>query len=286
MTQFIAEVCSNHNQRLTRCLKMVETAKSIGCDAVKFQLFRIDDLFAPEVIRQSPRHADRRAWELSLDYIPEIAAYCRELDLAFGCTPFYLQAVETAQPYVDFFKISSYEILWLDLLRACAQTGLPVVLSTGMADMHEICKAVETLQLNGCRQLTLLHCISHYPTPPAQCDLAFIATLRNRFALPVGWSDHSAEPAVIYRAASTWRAHMIEFHLDLDGHGAEYDQGHCWLPQAIGQCIETLQLGQQSDGHAIKRMSEQERQERQWRADPSDGLRPLLDVRLRRYQGG
>jgi sialic acid synthase SpsE len=277
---FIAEVSSNHHRDLARCLQFVETAADIGCRAVKFQLFRARELFAPEILARSAFHRRREEWELPEAFLPILSKRAHELGIEFSCTPFHLGAVEAAAPFVDFFKIASYELLWHDLLRACAQTGKPVVLSTGMATLPEVQAAVRSLRIAGCRDLTLLHCVSSYPTPPGACNLAAIETLRSACECPVGWSDHSVSEGVIHRAVLTWGAAMVEFHLDLDGSGPEYSMGHCWLPEAIGAVIRSLNEGELADGSDAKAPAEQEMGDRSWRADPSDGLRPLLATRV------
>lgn len=276
---FIAEVSSNHHRDLSRCLAFIDKAAGIGCSAVKFQLFRINQLFAPKILAKSKTHRNREAWELPSEFLPELAQYCHAVGIQFSCTPFYLNAVDELFPYVDFYKIASYELLWDDLLRVCAQTGKPIVLSTGMAVLDEVQRAVNTLRSAGCQDLTLLHCISGYPTPPVECNLAAIETLRYYCSCPVGWSDHSVSAGVIYRAVHHWGATMVEFHLDLEGEGAEYQTGHCWLPEQIRPVIKAVQLGFQADGSGQKVPVPSEIPDREWRADPSDGLRPLLHVR-------
>ncbi len=276
---FVAEVSSNHNQNLDRCLKMIDTAAEIGCDAVKFQLFRTEELFAPEVLTKMEDARRRKGWELPVSFLPELAKKCKGKGVQFSCTPFYLDGVDELFPYVDFFKIASYELLWTDLLTACARTGKPVVLSTGMANLDEIRGAVNTLMTAGCHDLSLLHCVSGYPAPSGECNLAAIRTLREEFGLPVGWSDHSASPAVIHRAVHRWGAHIIEFHLDLEGEGKEYSTGHCWLPQPMYQIIESVREGFIADGDGIKEPTLPELHDRDWRADPKDGMRPLKKMR-------
>jgi N-acetylneuraminate synthase len=278
-TTFVAEVSSNHHQKLERCLAFIDKAAEIGCAAAKFQLFRLAELFAPEILAKSQEHRRRQAWELPVEFLPILAARSRERGIQFACTPFYLQAVEQLMPYVDFFKIASYELLWDDLLRACAQSGKPVVLSTGMATLDEVRHAVAVVRGSGCRDLILLHCVSGYPTPRVECNLAAIQTLRLACGCPVGWSDHSVDPAVLYRAVHRWQARMIEFHLDLDGTGDEFRTGHCWLPEYIQPVIQLVQNGLQADGDGTKQPVRSELAERGWRADPGDGLRPMLETR-------
>jgi len=276
---FVAEVSSNHHRDLGRCLAFVDSAATIGCAAVKFQLFRVRELFAPEILAKSEEHRRRVEWELPVEFLRPLASRCHERGIQFACTPFYLDAVEQLYPYVDFYKIASYELLWDNLLSACASTGKPVVLSTGMATLGETQRAVAVLRQAGCDNLTLLHCVSHYPAPPGDCNLAAIETLRRTCDCSVGWSDHTVNPGVVFRAVGRWGATLVEFHLDLDGKGEEFETGHCWVPEQIGPVIEAIQTGFLSDGRAEKEPAASELSEREWRADPSDGLRPLLGTR-------
>ena len=283
--RFVAEVSSNHQTDLDRALRFVDRAAEIGCDGVKFQLFRIDQLFAPEVLEKSREHRDRRRWELPERFLAPIAERCRAHRIAFGCTPFYLEAVDALASFVDFLKIASYELLWDDLLRATARTGLPIVLSTGMATLEEVGHATRVLVESGARDLTLLHCVSGYPAPPAQANLGAIdvlAAFAERFpqaSIRAGWSDHTVSPGVIHRAVHAHPTRMIEFHLDLEGEGDEYEAGHCWLPEAMAETIRSVRTGFEAEGDGAKAPAEAEASEREWRADPSDGLRPLRHLR-------
>ncbi|MDT7041854.1 N-acetylneuraminate synthase family protein [Candidatus Nitronereus thalassa] len=277
--RFVAEVSSNHHQNLDRCLAFIDRAAAIGCAAVKFQLFKVRELFAPEVLEQSEVHRAREQWELPISYIPKLVARCRQRDIQFSCTPFYLQAVQELEPFVDFYKIASYELLWDDLLIACAQTQKPVVLSTGMSTMDEVIHATRVMREAGCQDLTLLHCVSGYPAVPSECNLSSLETLREHCECAVGWSDHTVNPGVVYRAVHRWGAAMVEFHLDLDRQGEEYQAGHCWLPEEMAPVIQQVNCGLGADGHGVKAPTASEVDERKWRADPLDGLRPLQQVR-------
>ncbi|HJR56214.1 MAG TPA: N-acetylneuraminate synthase family protein [Rhizomicrobium sp.] len=281
---FIAEASSNHGRDLARALAFVDAAADAGCDAVKFQLFKIDRMFAPEILRQSPKHRARAAWELPLEHLAPLAEHCSARKIRFSCTPFYLEAVAELAPFVDFYKVASYELLVTDLLKACAATGKPIVLSTGMSTMEEIAAAAKTLSQAGARDVTLLHCVSAYPTPAAEANLAAIAAIRAATGLAVGWSDHTRRPAVIERAVHHWGATVVEFHLDLDGEGAEYAAGHCWLPEEIAPVIARIRESAVADGVGFKGPQPSELSDREWRADPSDGLRPLKHIRLS-YKG-
>ena len=292
--KWVAEVGSNHyvegidpDGHLKRALEFVDRAAQVGFQAVKFQQFKIESLFHPSALKAKPELLERRRWELPEHFNREIAARAEEQHIEFASTPFYLQAVELLEPYVAFFKVSSYQILWTEMLKEVARTGKPVVLSTGMATMDEVRRAVECLQGNGCRDLVLLHCISNYPTLYNEANLAAIDTMRRETRLPVGWSDHTCHPDVIERAIWYFDASMIEMHLDIDGFGVEYSGGHCWTPLIARDMIYSMQWPGKAYktnamlmyGHGRKEPTRLELAERNWRTDPSDGLRPLVEIR-------
>lgn len=275
----IAEISSNHNRDLDRACALIEAANSAGATAVKFQLFELEKLFSREVLESSSQHRDRKSWELPRDFIPVLANKAHSLGLLFGCTPFDLDAARFVQPYVDFLKIASYEILWVDLIRACGGMGKSVIVSTGMANESEVGAAVTALRDSGCEDFALLHCVSSYPAPRTETNLRAIKTLRERFNVTTGWSDHSHDMSVVLRSISRWGASVIELHFDLDGEGAEAVGGHCWLPSELKALTTALYSEALLDGSGKKEPAESELRDLDWRADPSDGLRPLLPLR-------
>jgi sialic acid synthase SpsE len=284
--KFIAEVSSNHHGNIERMKEFITTSSEIGASGVKFQLFKINQLFAPEILNKSERHRARREWELAEEYIPELANYTHSLGLEFSCTPFYLEAVDIIDPYVDFHKIASYELLWLELFKKCSQTGKPIVFSTGMANFDEIENALKEISKGKTKDITILHCNSAYPTPIEDANLKAIEAIRKKILhwnsklnLEVGWSDHTVSESVIYRAVHKYNVDFVEFHLDLDGNGEEYKAGHCWLPSQISKVIKNINTGFIADGSQKITSSQSEIIDRDWRADPSDGLRPLIKIR-------
>lgn len=278
--KLIAEASSNHNGDLNRSMELVNIAAETGCDAIKFQLFRVDELFAPEILEKSPTHRQRRKWELPQSFIPILSAEAHRLGIEFGCTPFSIESLEAVTPHVDFLKVASYELLWDELLKSAAGTSLPVIISTGMATMPEVVHAVEVLRLAKAADLSVLHCVSDYPANPRHANLAAIRTIREELNVRTGWSDHSRDLGVIARAVHRWDAEVIEVHIDKDGEGYEADAEHCWLPEDLHSLSRALGGGPEFDGDGEKRPSEPEIVEREWRADPTDGLRPYKSVRL------
>lgn len=281
----VGEVSSNHGRDLDRALRFVDAAAELGLGAVKFQQFRIRELFAPEALAANPALLEREAWELPESFNADLAARAQELGVRFSSTPFYRDAVDVLAPHVDFFKVASYQVPWLELLELVGRTRKPVVLSTGMADEGEIARAVDALGEAGCDELTLLHCVSDYPTRPEDANLAAIATLRERFGTRVGWSDHTVSPAVVRRAVRRFGAEIVELHYDLDGEGAEFACGHCWTPEGLRELRRVLAepgddpAGDPADGDGTLGFRPAEAHERRWRSDPSDGLRPCLAER-------
>ena len=276
---FIAEASSNHAQDLSRALAFVDAAADCGCDAVKFQLFRLNELFAPEILARSAKHRARSAWELPVAHLAPLAAHARDRGIQFSCTPFYLDAVKELEPYVAFYKIASYELLWGDLLEACARTGKPVIVSTGMATMPEILSAVATLKRAGCCDVTALHCVSAYPAPPEEANLSAIAAIRRRgscsrrlvrsHAQPRGdrargpslGREHGGIPSRSRRHGRRIRGRpLLAARRDRAG-----DRAH---PRRDARRRRRLQ------GPAAAELSD-----REWRADPIDGLRPLRHIR-------
>lgn len=286
-TRFVAEVSSNHHADQERCLAFVDAAAACGCGAVKFQQFKIRELFHRTALAFNRKLQERVNWELPEEFNADLAVRAREQGIEYSSTPFYMRAVEVLEPHVDFFKIASYQVLWLDLLREVARTSKPVVLSTGMANLDEVRAAVDTLREEGCANLTLLQCVSRYPTPLDEVNLAAIETLRDEFGCPAGWSDHTVNPEVIVRAVHRFRASTVEFHFDLEGRGEEFPTGHCWLPDQVREMIAavanpgSLVDSHSADGNGVKQHQECEEHERKWRTDPEDGLRPLKRTRLR-----
>jgi N-acetylneuraminate synthase len=279
-TKFVAEVSSNHNQDLNRSMEFVSVAAECGFDAVKFQLFEVEKLFSSEARAANPQLAKRKGWELPPSFIAPLADHAHSLGLEFSCTPFHLEAVHLLEPFVDFYKIASYELLWLALALECAKTKKPLVISTGMADLNEVESAVTSIFTNFPDvNLTILHAVSSYPAPFDECNLAAIQTLRSKFGVSVGWSDHTVSDGVINAAVFNQQASMIEMHIDLDGKGFEFESQHCWLPLKAKNLISNIRAGKVSIGNGVKVPVPAEMSDRIWRADPSDGLRPFLSKR-------
>jgi spore coat polysaccharide biosynthesis predicted glycosyltransferase SpsG len=291
MAEFIAEIPSRHHGDLDRCRRLIAEAARVGCAGVAFRYFRVDKLFAPEILRVSAEHRMWRRRELPRRFVPALAACARDHGLRFGAAPCDLDAVDVLAPHVDFLKIAPHQLPWLDLIHACAATGLPLVISTGMADAGEAWSAVETSLESECRDLTLLHCVRRFPVAEQDCNLAAIGTLRElmdrNFAADnpdttfrAGWSDHSVSNGVLSRVQHHWAADVIEFRFDLEN--ADDGGEPCWLPSQIAPVIGGgfRPIDPASDGTGRIAPLPADLDERPWRADVFDGLRPVREMRL------
>jgi len=276
MTYFIAEICSNHLNSLNRSKKIIYKAREIGCDAVKFQLFETTRLFSNLVLKKNKSLRNVKKLELSKKLIPELSKYAKKIGIKFGCTPFYLEAIDFLNPYVDFFKIGSYELLRKDLFIKCISKKKHIIFSTGMSTQNEIIDILNLFKKKNFYNFSILRCVSNYPTNIKDVNLGSIDTLRSlvdkklKKKIKVGWSDHSRNASVIIKSIFKYNAEIVEFHFDIDGKGKEYAKGHCWLPKEIENVL---------DGNGKLEFSIHEKKERNWRSDPTDGLRPLLKER-------
>jgi len=290
MSLFVGEIGSCHNGSITRLFKLIDISKEIGCDAIKLQMFKANKLYHPDHIDEKTK-AELHKRELNEMWIEKISEYCKEIDIKLGITPFDITSLFYISTFVDFIKISSYDILRVNLIsnavKLCLKYNIPLVVSTGMADMNEVMtmvKMINHLANNSVYswplKFYLLHCSSFYPTQPEQCNLNMMKTMKGIFhTAKIGWSDHSVESGVVYKAVE-FGAEMIEFHIDLeDGKGYE-NIGHCWTPSKMKEVIRNIQIGKQAEGSHLLH----EKNDlccKGHRADSEDGLRPTKEERIK-----
>ena len=184
----IAEIGSNHDGEKSRALELIKKAAAAGANAAKFQLFNPRTL----VLQEHPAYATLDRLSTPLEWLPQLAATCKESGIDFSATPFDLPSVNalvSVQP--AFIKIASSDITYVSLLRACASTGLPILLSTGMSTFEEVERALECLEEAGATEIALLHCVSMYPPAFSDMNLLAVPELHKKFGCHVGLSDHT-----------------------------------------------------------------------------------------------
>ncbi len=218
----IAELSGNHNGELGRALALIDAAKAAGADAVKLQTYTADTItidhdgpgFRLEggLWRGRTLHDLYREAHTPWDWHEPLFAHARSLSLTIFSSPFDATAVDLLERLgAPAFKIASFELNDLPLIRRAARAGKPMIMSTGLATLGEIAEAVEAA---GDVPLVLLHCVSGYPTPPEDCNLRTIPHLAEAFGVAAGLSDHTHGTAVPV-AATALGAVVIEKHFTL-----------------------------------------------------------------------
>jgi len=223
----VAEIGNNHEGDPDRARALVRAAAAAGCDGVKLQVFRADEFVRPSL---TERLAQMRRFELDPAVVAELCALGRELGLLVLATPLdhpslALLAGGGDGPLVDALKIASGDNDHIPLIAEAARTGLPLVISTGMADLDDVRSAVgcvRDMRHGGVGAgVWLLQCTSAYPAMADEAELAAMWELREAFGLPVGYSDHTVGVEVAALAAAAG-ARMIEKHFTLDHRLSEF----------------------------------------------------------------
>ena len=235
----VAEIGFNHNGDLELAKSMIESAAENGADAVKLQTFVASEMISNTLMADDPDDPGNeiplyeffQRYELSRDEYKILIAHARNLNIPLFSTPFddasLDQLVELGIPAL---KIASPDLTYTPFLERIAETGLPVVLSTGMGSDEEIGEALHAL--SKANSITLLHCVSNYPSQYEEMNLRCLAGLRQRFELPVGLSDHTLDNLSSMVAASLG-AVMIEKHFTTDRNLPGVDQSISIEPQEL-----------------------------------------------------
>jgi sialic acid synthase SpsE len=247
----IAEAGSNFDGKLSQAKQLIDVAVGAKADAVKFQLFRAAVLY-PD--KSQPVHARVKDCELPREWISELIAYSKSLNIDFLATPFDSEAINILEDSgIKAYKWGSSETTNHRLLLQVARTGKPVYLSTGMCTMADIAEAVEILDGNGCPAVTILHCYAVYPTAYEDAHLRVMDTLRNAFHKPIGFSDHSLGIALPIAAAALGAA-VIEKHFTLDRTLKGPDHSYALEPHELKEMVAQIRNVEKALGSPEKRM--------------------------------
>jgi pseudaminic acid synthase len=248
----IAELSANHNGSLDRALALVDAAKDAGADAIKLQTYTADtmtiDVDAPEFRIEGGLWNGRTLYDLyreahmPWDWHAPLFERGRQHGIAVFSSPFDETAVDFLEGLdAPAYKIASFELLDLPLIRRVALAGKPMIMSTGMASLAEIGEAVEAAHAAGARDIALLHCVSGYPTPANEANLQMIGILEESFGLPVGLSDHTLDIGVSVAAIASG-AVMIEKHFTLSRADGGPDAAFSVEPDELAALVRNTML--------------------------------------------
>lgn len=260
----IAEAGVNHNGSLDMALKLVDVALASGADAVKFQKRDLKSLY-PAALLDNPNSAEwafqymlpiLKQTELTNEDFRKIKAYADERGIRFMCTPWDKESLLFLEDLgLDVYKVASADLINLPLLEKFAETGKPMILSTGMCTLHEIERTVEFLKQRNA-SFALLHCVSTYPAPFENINLRFLETLK-QFGVPVGYSSHERGIAIPVLALGLG-ACIIEKHITLDRTLPGPDHPSSLEPAGIQKLVRDIRNAEESLGVNEKTLSAME----------------------------
>jgi len=271
-TFVIAEAGVNHDGSLEKALRLVDVAADAGADAVKFQMFRADELatrsaataqYQTEGSGETSQHEMLSRLELSDAAFSRIQTRCRERSVTFLATTFGLQEAERLIEFgADAIKIASTDLTNTRLLQKVSASQLPIILSTGASTATEIDAAVECIRRAGAgRRLILLHCVSCYPTPLKTINLRAIQTLQDRYRAPCGLSDHSTSTSTGAWAVAAG-ACVLEKHFTLDPSVSGPDHAMSLSPAGLADYVKAVREVESAMGHGKLGLCDEEREVR------------------------
>jgi N,N'-diacetyllegionaminate synthase len=264
----VAEAGVNHNGSIVLAKRLVDAAKNAGADAVKFQTFKTEKVvteYAKKADYQKSAGSNEsqyemlRKLELKNERFTELFDYAKKKGIIFLSSAFDKESVDLLNNLgVSAFKVASGEITNFPLLRYIAGKKKPIILSTGMSTIHEISEALKIIRKEGVQDIILLHCVTSYPARKEDINLRVIETLRRKFKLPIGFSDHTLGP-VVSIAAVALGAVLIEKHFTLDRNLSGPDHSMSMQPNELKEMIAAIHEAKKALGTGVKRLTEDEK---------------------------
>ena len=244
----IAEMSANHNGDINNAYKIIDMAKASGADAVKLQTYHPDtitmDMKTPDFMIKGGLWDGQSLYELykgafmPWEWHKPLFDYAKKVGITIFSSPFDNTAVDLLEDLnTPAYKIASFEAVDLSLIKYVAQTGKPMIISTGMADAEEIQEAIEAAREGGCKELAILHCVSAYPALASDYNLRTLVDMQKRFGLITGLSDHTIDNTTAISSVALG-ASIIEKHVTLDRNGGGPDDSFSLEEEGLkGLCV-------------------------------------------------
>ena len=264
---------------------LISIAMEAGADAIKFQTYRSKTVYVPNAggsdyltkigIGESINDVFE---DLSMPYemIPELADYCKSCNIEFMSTPFSIEDVKAINPYVKRHKIASYEISHSRLIECIATTKKPLILSTGAAKLDEIEWAINCFKQNGGLEIALLQTTAKYPAPLSSLNIKAIQTLKEKFKIPVGFSDHSRDPIIGPVTAVALGASIIEKHFTLHNKLPGPDHSFALMPEELKTMVKAIRNCEESLGTGEKIIQKEENELRDFAQRGIQAIQPIM----------
>jgi len=257
----IAEVGANHDGKLSQAKHLIDIAKEAGANAIKFQIYSAETLYS---WRMNPLPGEKekpfniiKKIEISRKWIPILANYTEKQGLIFLSTPFDKEAIDQLNPFVSAFKWASPELIDCPLLKYAAKKKKPLIISTGFYGLKEISEVLKWIRDAGGNKIILLHCTGLYPTFSEEVNLRAISTLKKKFKIPVGFSDHTIN-TVTPAAAVVLGANVIEKHFTLNRKLNGPDHTFALEPEELKEMVKNIRNVEKNLGSGIKKPTERE----------------------------
>ena len=266
----IAEAGVNHNGEISQAIKLIEKAKEVGADIIKFQTFKANQVAtksSPKAKYQlgvtDPQESQLnmlKALELDYSHYKEIVRKCKDLEIGFMSTPYGFGDADFLNDLgVEAFKIASGQLTELPFLRYIARMGKPMILSTGMANMAEVFEAVEAIREEGNEQITVLQCTTNYPSRVEDANVLAMCAIRDACKVTVGYSDHVETNYATY-AAVALGAEVIEKHFTLDRNAKGPDHSSSLDSEGFRTLVKGIREIEAALGTGLKVPSEAEKE--------------------------
>lgn len=260
----IAEAGSNHNGDLGMAKELIQVAAESGADAVKFQVFKASRMY-PKSAGESDYLKTKQSiydimakMQMPAQWLPELKDACNALGILFLSSVFETESIRMLDPFLDAYKIASYEMTHKPLIDKVAASGKPVIISTGAADQDEVTRMVNGFVQTGNGQLVLMQCTAAYPAPLDSLNVRAITSMKKQFGIPVGFSDHSRDPVVGPVSAVAMGANIVEKHFTLDNNLPGPDHKFAVEPDELKLMVQKIKETELALGSTEKVHSEVE----------------------------